>query len=217
MMASGGADASNGSPVRRQRPGFLPPLFVELVAPPLKVGAYAGTFGVLAGVGGAIARDASPVASGFSSGVQWFMLGSSYWFSRSVGIAAYGGENNMRPVDKVVVSGVAGSAAGAIAGLVRGPTKLLPAIVLCGLLGAGGQAVADRSSSAQAGNSKDNASGWLSRLSPLKKLTDDEYIDMMNDKILRVEVDIALIDDRIAELRAAEEGKEQGSRVNASR
>lgn len=47
---------------------------------------------------------------------------------------------------------------------------------------------------------------WLrSKWSPLKKLTDDEYLDMMSEKMLRVEADIALIDDRIAELRDAEE------------
>jgi hypothetical protein len=48
-------------------------------------------------------------------------------------------------------------------------------------------------------------------LNPLKKLTDEEYIDMMKEKILKVEVDIALIDDRIAELRAAEEAKGRDS------
>lgn len=91
--------ASNGDG-RPQRPGFMPPGFADLVVPPLKVGVYSGmlnycyspyinrhppltrftgTAGVLAGVGGAIARDTNPVTSGALSGVQWFMLGSSYW------------------------------------------------------------------------------------------------------------------------------------------
>lgn len=38
-----------------------------------------GGAGVLAGVGGAIARDTNPFASGVLSGVQWFTLGTSYW------------------------------------------------------------------------------------------------------------------------------------------
>lgn len=97
---------NDGSPPADARPRlirqtFLPPEFVELVAPPLKVGFYSGTklrpwrekskqsttlilfiigiVGVLAGVGGAIARDTSPVVSGFLSGTQWFMLGSTFW------------------------------------------------------------------------------------------------------------------------------------------
>lgn len=43
---------------------------------------------------------------------------------------------------------------------------------------------------------------WLrSKWSPLKKLTDEEYISMMEEKMLKVETEIALIDDRIAALR----------------
>lgn len=208
-MAANGDDVPSINSGRRQRrQGFLPPQLVELVAPPLKVGLYSGTVGILAGVGGAIARDTSPVASGFFSGVQWFMLGSSYWFTRGVGIRAYGGEEKMRPMDKVAVSGVAGSTAGAVAGLARGPARLLPAIAIWGLIGAGAQAVANRSSS-EAGEAKADGTSWLSKLSPLKKLTDEEYIGMMKEKILKVEVDIALIDDRIAELKAAEAAKGQ--------
>lgn len=49
---------------------------------------------------------------------------------------------------------------------------------------------------------KDENDSWFrSKWNPLKKLTDQEYIDMMLEKVLRVEADIALIDDRIAELR----------------
>ncbi|KAG6020657.1 hypothetical protein E4U41_002769 [Claviceps citrina] len=214
-MAANGDESPPTHAVRRQqRPGFFPPQVVDLVAPPLKVGVYSGTVGILAGVGGAIARDTSPVASGIFSGVQWFMLGSSFWFTRSVGIRAYGGEDKMRPLDKVAVSGVAGSSAGAVAGLARGPARLLPAIIIWGLVGSGGQAVANRcspSSTPEAGKEKGHDTSWLWRLSPLKKLTDEEYIGMMKDKILKVEVDIALIDDRIAELRgAAERAEGQG-------
>ncbi|KAG6004471.1 hypothetical protein E4U21_001043 [Claviceps maximensis] len=208
-MAANGGDSSPANSVRRQqRPGFFPPQVVDLVAPPLKVGLYSGTVGVLAGVGGAIARDTSPVASGFFSGVQWFMLGSSFWFTRNVGIRAYGGEDKMRPLEKVAVSGVAGSSAGAVAGLARGPSRLLPAIVIWGLIGSGGQAIANRwSASPEVTQVKGDGTSWLWKISPLKKLTDEEYIDMMKEKILKVEVDIALIDDRIAELRASEETK----------
>ncbi|KAG5986109.1 hypothetical protein E4U43_005664 [Claviceps pusilla] len=128
--------------------------------------------------------------------------------TRNVGIRAYGGEDKMRPIDKVAVSGVAGSSAGAVAGLARGPTRLLPAIVISGLIGSGGQAIANRwSSGPGAAQAKEDGTSWLWKMSPLKKLTDEEYMDMMKEKILKVEVDIALIDDRIAELRAAEKAK----------
>lgn len=58
----------------------------------------------------------------------------------------------------------------------------------------------NRMSSRQPKVQDENAS-WISRWSPLKKLTDEEYTDMMSEKMLRIDADIALIDDRIAELR----------------
>lgn len=75
----------------------------------------------------------------------------------------------------------------------------MPAMVLWGLVGAGGQLVANRMA-AKESKPLDDTGGWS--WSPLKRLTDEQYIDMMGEKILKVEVDIALIDDRIAELRA---------------
>ena len=43
---------------------------------------------------------------------------------------------------------------------------------------------------------------WLGgRWSPLKQLSDEEYIHKMDEKILRVDADIALIDERITKLR----------------
>ncbi|POR33113.1 Uncharacterized protein TPAR_06692 [Tolypocladium paradoxum] len=196
---------------QRQTRGLLPPEVMELLVPPVKVGAWSGGAGVLAGVGGAIARDTNPFASGVLSGVQWFALGTSYWFTRTVMMRALGGEEHMRPVDKTKASAVAGSAAGAVAGLMRGPPRILPAMVLWGLFGAGGQMAANRFEAREPRVKDDKDSQFWSKWSPLKKLTDEEYVDMMGEKILKVEADIALIDDRIAELRAAEQtAKDQG-------
>lgn len=99
-----------------------------------------GAAGVMAGVAGAIARDTSPVASGAVTGFQWFALGGSFWctsisswwnhysygpvansikVTRSVAVRAMGGDQQLRPVDKTIASTVGGSAAGAVAGLIR--------------------------------------------------------------------------------------------------
>lgn len=51
--------------------------------------------------------------------------------------------------------------------------------------------------------------GFWSRINPLRQLTDDEYLEMMREKILKLDVEIALIDDRIAELRALEHKQQQ--------
>ncbi|PTB66506.1 hypothetical protein BBK36DRAFT_1201419 [Trichoderma citrinoviride] len=189
----------------RKKRGILPPEIIDLMVAPVKVGTWTGAAGVMAGVAGAIARDTSPVASGAVTGVQWFALGGSFWFTRSVTVRAMGGDGQLRPVDKTIASTIGGSAAGAVAGLIRGPGKILPAMVMWGVLGAGGQMVANGLSNRKPKVKDENDSWFRSKWSPLKKLTDQEYIDMMEEKILRVDADIALIDDRIAELKAIEQ------------
>ncbi|KAL7945829.1 hypothetical protein V8C42DRAFT_321685 [Trichoderma barbatum] len=200
-------DSSSGAVQQQQRTkrGILPPEIIDLMVSPIKVGTWTGTAGVMAGVAGAIARDTSPVASGAVTGFQWFALGGSFWFTRSVAVRALGGDEQLRPVDKTIASTIGGSAAGAVAGLIRGPGKILPAIAMWGVLGAGGQIVANGLSNRKPKVKDENDSWFRSKWSPLKKLTDQEYIDMMEEKILRVDVDIALIDDRIAQLKSTDQ------------
>lgn len=77
-------------------------------------------------------------------------------------------------------------------------------MIICTALGAGGQWAVNRSSNRKPVDHDDDGSWMGSRWSPLKKLTDQEYLDLMGEKMLRLEADIALIDDRIAELRTLE-------------
>jgi hypothetical protein len=74
-------------------------------------------------------------------------------------------------------------------------------------VGAGGQMIANRMATRKPKVHDEKESFW-SRLSPLKKLTDQEYRDMMSEKMLRIDADIALIDDRIAELKKQAEDEE---------
>lgn len=82
-------------------------------------------------------------------------------------------------------------------------------MVMWGVLGAGGQMVANGLSNRKPKVEDENDSWFRSRWSPLKKLTDQEYVDLMEEKILRVEADIALVDDRITELKSIDQ-KNQG-------
>ncbi|KAK1237911.1 hypothetical protein MKX08_002490 [Trichoderma sp. CBMAI-0020] len=198
---------------QRKKRGLIPPELVDLLVTPVQVGAWSGAVGVMAGVAGAIARDTSPVASGAVTGFQWFALGGSFWFTRSVTVRAMGGDQQLKPVDKTIASTVGGSAAGAVAGLIRGPGKILPAMVMWGVLGAGGQMVANGLSNRKPKVKNENDSWFRSKWSPLKKLTDQEYIDMMEEKILRVEADIALIDERITELRSIDQRTKDENRT----
>ncbi|KAG9502446.1 hypothetical protein J7337_005273 [Fusarium musae] len=192
---------------RQSSRGLFSPEVVDLVVPPLKFGGYAGTAGVLAGVGGSIFQEANPIIWGAVSGFQWFTLGTSFWFTRSIVVKAWGGEERLRNGDKTIASAIAGTAAGSVGGLIRGPKNILPAMLVFTTLGAGGQMIANRMATRKPKVHDEKESFW-SRLSPLKKLTDQEYRDMMSEKMLRIDADIALIDDRIAELKKQAEDEE---------
>ncbi|KAH6893467.1 hypothetical protein B0T10DRAFT_604672 [Thelonectria olida] len=196
--------------------GLFAPEIVDLIVPPLKVGGWAGTAGVIAGVGGSIFKEANPIIWGAVSGFQWFTLGTSFWFTRTMAIKSWGGEERVTPLDRTKASAIAGSVAGAVGGLIRGPSNILPAVVCWTAFGAGGQMIANRLATREPKIRDENDSWFRSNWSPLRKLTDEEYIEMMSEKILRVEADIALIDDRIAELRVAEKQQQppQGTAVS---
>jgi hypothetical protein len=82
-------------------------------------------------------------------------------------------------------------------------------LIFCGVAAVGGQLVANHFTSRQE-KAQDEDDSWLgSKWSPLKKLTDEEYISMMDEKILRVDADIALIDDKIAQLREQANGEKR--------
>lgn len=86
-------------------------------------------------------------------------------------------------------------------------------MAMWGVLGAAGQMVANGMSNRKP-QVKDENDSWLrSKWSPLKKLTDQEYIDMMEEKILRVDADIALVDDRIAELKSTDQRAKDENRT----
>ncbi|KAF5000730.1 hypothetical protein FGRMN_1571 [Fusarium graminum] len=201
------------APLRQQHSsrGLFSPEIVDLVLPPLKFGGYAGTAGVLAGVGGSIFKEANPIIWGAVSGFQWFTLGTSFWFTRSIVVKAWGGEERLKNGHKTMASAIAGTAAGAVGGLIRGPKNILPAMFVWSTVGAGGQIIANRIAARKPKVQDENDETFFTRWTPLKKLTDQEYRDMMSEKMLRIDADIALIDDRVVELRKQAEEEAQSS------
>lgn len=76
------------------------------------------------------------------------------------------------------------------------------------IFGAAGQAlynVADARKSRLAESGETPKNSWLeSKWSPVKVLTDTEYENMLQEKLLRVNAEIALIDENIEALRGQE-------------
>lgn len=81
------------------------------------------------------------------------------------------------------------------------------------LFGAGGQAMYNwgdsRNSAQTAAPETDLKKSWLdSKWSPMKVLSDKEYEEMLREKLLRVNAEIALVDENIEALRVQERESE---------
>ncbi|CAK7203911.1 hypothetical protein SEUCBS139899_006661 [Sporothrix eucalyptigena] len=131
--------------------------------------------------------------------------------SRSAVITAWGGEEKVAPSDKIKASTIAGASAGLVGGMLRGPRNILPAIAIFSIFGASGQAIAN-SMPAKDGTAASNAkskSSWLdSKWSPVTPMTDAQYAAFIDDKILKLDVEVAMIDDKLAVLRAKKAERE---------
>ncbi|KAH6660801.1 hypothetical protein BKA67DRAFT_549220 [Truncatella angustata] len=95
----------------------------EIAAKSLQTGALTGVVGCFVGLGSGIMRNAPPALFAAFAGFQWFTLGSSFVASRSLLHHAWGGEENLRPIDKVSASAAAGGVSGMVGGLIRKPTQ----------------------------------------------------------------------------------------------
>ena len=91
------------------------------------------------------------------------------------------------------------------------------------VFGAAGQAmynIADARSPELSGaeRAKDLKDSWLnSKWSPMKVLSDSEYENMLQEKLLKVNAEIALIDENIEALRAQEKETAARNGVDASK
>ncbi|KAI0850905.1 hypothetical protein F5Y00DRAFT_231121 [Daldinia vernicosa] len=175
----------------------------EIASKSLQTGVMAGGAGLVIGAGAGIVRSAPPALFALVAGLQWFALGSTYTASRELLWHAWGGKENLTTSDLVKSSGIAGGVAGMVGGMFRGPKNIIPGIIVFGTAGTAGAYLAQVLKSQSKDDSKAK-SGWLdSKWSPLKRLSDKEYEEKLEEKILRINAEISIIDDHIAALRAS--------------
>ncbi|CAN9257153.1 unnamed protein product [Alternaria alternata] len=137
------------------------------------------------------------------------------WWNVTRGAPSYP-RNDLSPTtsDKVRASAIAGALTGFNLGLLfRGPRNVIPGTIMFTLFGWGGQHgynyLDARNSSELLEQAELRARGEdkprenfmqkiaKSKWSPMQVLTDDDYENMMQEKLLRVEAQIAVIDDKI--------------------
>ncbi|KAI5864574.1 hypothetical protein GGS23DRAFT_595295 [Durotheca rogersii] len=185
---------------------------MEIARKSLMTGAMTGAIGTMVGAGAGIMRSAPPTLFALFAGFQWFTLGSTYIASRSLLRSALGGEENLSPSGLVTTSGVAGSISGTVGGMFRGPRNIIPGMLVFGIAGTGGSYIAQRFQSRLTNDRPEPTSSWLdSKWNPLRRLSDEEYKEMLEAKILAIDADISIIDDNIAALRASQSSSSSSS------
>lgn len=190
----------------------------------LKVGGIAGLSGILVGSFWGIARSAHPVVFAVGLGIQSFTLGTTSWASRDA-ILRFWGEVKVSPGDRVSASGMAGCFGGGCLGLLnsfaaRRKGIVIPAMnaALFGLSFAAGQKVyniMDARRLARMDRPVAEKRSWMdSKWSPITILTNEKYEERLEAQLLRVDAEIAIIDENIQALRSqkpARTGSEEAS------
>lgn len=189
----------------QRRQNDFPPEILELIIPALKVGSVTGVSGIFVGSFVGVIRSSTPRLFALASGIQWFTLGTAFWASRGLVLHAWGKEQ-VAPRDKILASTLAGGFGGMTGGLLRGRKNMVPGSIMFGLFGAAGQVLYNmmdvRNTEAERLDPGSEKRSWLdSKWSPVKVLSDKEYESMLQEKLLRVNAQIALVDENIEALR----------------
>ncbi|KAK7918325.1 hypothetical protein PG985_010199 [Apiospora marii] len=164
----------------------------------LQTGALTGVLGAAFGAGSGIMRAAPPGLFALIAGIQWFALGSSFMASRSLLWHAWGGEDHLTSSDKVKAGAGAGAVSGMIGGMARGPRNILPGILFFSTLAGGATYVSQK---LQSNEPKEKKSIMASKWSPMRQISDQEYEKILEDKMLRIDAELSIINDNIAALK----------------
>ncbi|KXJ94398.1 hypothetical protein Micbo1qcDRAFT_43921 [Microdochium bolleyi] len=193
------------------------PELSSIGAKSLQSGAMAGVFGAVSGAAIGIMRSSPVTMFAAVSGIQWFSLAFSYIGSRELLYHAWNGEENLSKTEKVLASGVAGGVAGMSGALLRSRRNILPGILVFSVLGAGSSFVGQHMGPSAASKAtaevrrqqlqkdKDGGGGIFSwKYSPMTRLSDKDYEKRLEEQLLRIDADIAIIDETIASLKTGE-------------
>ncbi|KAG5291219.1 hypothetical protein I7I50_07962 [Histoplasma capsulatum G186AR] len=183
---------------------------VWTVMPALKVGAFSGVSGLIFGGITGVLRSPNPAIHSIAAGIHWFAFGTSSWWLRSNILRIQFNDKptaGQRAFASSVSSGLSG---GAIAFSIH--RRFMPGAVIFGIAGFLGQKSYDVIDRWQLSRDRTAPQKPLvqrmleSKWMLLRPLPDEEYIEMLNEKLLAVDAEIAVIDDKIAALRTQEAG-----------
>ncbi|KAI7554475.1 hypothetical protein KC319_g1096 [Hortaea werneckii] len=191
----------------QQRTANMDDPVAAAIEPALKVGAACGTAGFLFGGTVGILKGSTPFLFATASGLQTFALGSSFWTCRSTFIQTRRDPSALTTSELYQASGISGAVSGGLVALVtRGRRNVIPATLMWGLSGLVGQATYNAIYAKPAVVVEGPKETFWERMAkkswtPIKYVTNDEYAEMLREKMLKIDVEIAVLDDKIAELK----------------
>ncbi|THX25190.1 hypothetical protein D6D12_07128 [Aureobasidium pullulans] len=180
----------------------------SLIGPALKIGALSGAAGFVTGGVAGVIRNSPPLLFALGSSIQWFGLGTTFWGTRSFIFQAWDTGKGLTRSDKVSASTIAGGVAGSGVGLLtRGPRNAIPGAIMFSLFGFIGQTVSNRFDKSDMPVSDEPQLNFWQKFASLKwmpvtVLNDGEYENMLRERQLKLEAEIALVDERIEALKS---------------
>ncbi|CAD6443976.1 0ddfb5fb-ad17-4faf-b27b-9d6a588b07a4 [Sclerotinia trifoliorum] len=188
----------------------LPPELMDIIKPALQFGGLSALSGTIVGGFSGILVSRTPVLFAVASSIQWGIIGTTFWGTRTALLSHYRTARIYpTPQEKALSTTLAASLAGATGGILRGPKNVLPGFVVFASAGYVGQRIYDALDEKkmeemrfEESGKKGNGETWInSRWVPWKKLTDDEYEGMLKERLLKVDAEIAILDDKLQVLR----------------
>ncbi|KAJ8069217.1 hypothetical protein OCU04_002883 [Sclerotinia nivalis] len=215
MTTSGekGDSSSSMAPINQSqslKSDNLPPELMDIIKPALQFGGLSALSGTIVGGFSGILVSRTPVLFAVASSIQWGIIGTTFWGTRTALLSHYRTARIYpTPQEKALSTALAASLAGATGGILRGPKNVLPGFVVFGAVGYVGQRIYDavderkmEEMRLEEGGKKGNGESWISsKWVPWKKLTDDEYEGMLKERLLKVDAEIAILDDSLRALR----------------
>lgn len=162
----------------------------------------------------------TPILFAATTSIQWGLLGTTFWGTRVALLSRY---HTPTQQEKSLSTTLASSIAGATGGLLRGRKNVLPGFFVFGAIGYLGQCtydavdrrkMADVNSGGTARGGHEKETWMRSKWVPWKALTDEEYEAMLREKLLRVNAEIALLDESLEGLKRQEKSITNRDGVN---
>ncbi|KAH8705258.1 hypothetical protein BGW36DRAFT_367205 [Talaromyces proteolyticus] len=176
-----------------------------LLASSLKVGALSAFAGfTYGGASGILRATKHPIVHSLSHSIHWAAWGSSFWWIRS-NILHLHFQDHATPRERVYSSTISGGLSGGIVTRLMGG-KFIPGLVVFSLVGCLGQSAWNVVQRRQQENEGKVSKPILQRMAeskwiPLRSLSDDEFKHLLNEKVLSIEAEMALLDEKIEGLQ----------------